>query len=419
MHLYEQLQAATKADREYLLAAPAIQQALQGAITRELYVEFLTQAYHHVRHTVPLLMAVGSRLPEQHDWLREAVLHYLDEEKGHEQWILNDIEHAGGDRAAAAASQPAIATEAMVAYAYDTVMRRNPLGFFGMVYVLEGTSVALALHAADRIQAALRLPAQAFSYLRSHGELDKEHVGDLENILGRFTAGSRSGRGDPLRARDILALRQHVPRARACSECAVFERGARADGMKAADMRVLLTGASGGIGRALAAELHGRGASVMLVGRDVRTLAQLLGELGGESERLQACVADLSTRVRPARGCRTRGGLALQRAAQQRRAGRVPLHRRADGRGPRAAVRRQRAGADAAHAHAAAVPAQPAPGRRPEHRLGLRQPGVSRDSPPIRRASSRCAASPRRCGVSWPTPMSRCSTWRRVPRAPA
>ena len=37
----------------------------------------------------------------------------------------------------------------MVAYAYDTVQRRNPVGFFGMVYVLEGTSVALALSAAD------------------------------------------------------------------------------------------------------------------------------------------------------------------------------------------------------------------------------------------------------------------------------
>jgi short-subunit dehydrogenase len=65
--------------------------------------------------------------------------------------------------------------------------------------------------------------------------------------------------------------------------------------MRAADMRVLLTGASGGIGRALAAELHGRGASVMLVGRDVRTLAELLVELGGESTRLQACVGDLAT----------------------------------------------------------------------------------------------------------------------------
>jgi pyrroloquinoline quinone (PQQ) biosynthesis protein C len=187
MHLYEQLQRDTVADRHYLLAAPAIQRALADDITRELYVEFLTQAYHHVRHTVPLLMAVGARLPERHEWLREAILHYLDEEKGHEQWILNDIEHAGGDRQAAAASSPSIATECMVAYAYDMIERRNPLGFFGMVFVLEGTSVALALNAADRIQTTLQLPTRAFSYLRSHGELDQEHIGDLENILDRLT----------------------------------------------------------------------------------------------------------------------------------------------------------------------------------------------------------------------------------------
>jgi pyrroloquinoline quinone (PQQ) biosynthesis protein C len=187
MHLYQQLQLETVAEREYLLGAPAIQRALAGEITRELYVEFLTQAYHHVRHTVPLMMAVGARIPAWHAWLQESILHYLDEERGHEQWILNDIEHAGGDRAAAAASPPAIATECMVAYAYDMIERRNPLGFFGMVFVLEGTSVALALNAADRIQARLQLPGQAFSYLRSHGTLDQQHVGDLEAILGRLT----------------------------------------------------------------------------------------------------------------------------------------------------------------------------------------------------------------------------------------
>jgi pyrroloquinoline quinone (PQQ) biosynthesis protein C len=185
MNLYDQLQRDTAVDREFLLAAPAIQRALRGDVTRELYLAFLTQAYHHVRHTVPLLMAVGAHLPDRHAWLREPILHYLDEEAGHEQWILDDIEHAGGDRNAAAVSVPAVATECLVAYAYDTVLRRNPLGFFGMVFVLEGTSVALALHAADRIQATLGLPTEAFSYLRSHGELDREHVGELASILER------------------------------------------------------------------------------------------------------------------------------------------------------------------------------------------------------------------------------------------
>jgi pyrroloquinoline quinone (PQQ) biosynthesis protein C len=186
MSFYEQLARTTAADRDYLLAAPAIQRCLAGDVTRDLYIAFLTQAYHHVRHTVPLLMAVGACLPDRHASLRTEILHYLEEETGHEQWILNDIEHAGGDRAAAAASQPAIATDAMVAYAYDMVMRRNPVGFFGMVFVLEGTSVAMALRAADRIQETLKLPSNAFSYLRSHGELDKEHVHHLAGILARL-----------------------------------------------------------------------------------------------------------------------------------------------------------------------------------------------------------------------------------------
>ncbi len=187
MSFHEQLARDTAPDRDFLLAAPVIQRCLAGEVTRELYIAFLTQAYHHVRHTVPLMMALGARLPERHGWLQEAVLHYLDEEAGHDQWILNDIENAGGDRGAAAASEPAVATDAMVACAYDTVMRRNPVGFFGMVHVLEGTSVALALQAADRIQRALDLPSNAFSYLRSHGELDKEHVNHLAGILARFS----------------------------------------------------------------------------------------------------------------------------------------------------------------------------------------------------------------------------------------
>jgi pyrroloquinoline quinone (PQQ) biosynthesis protein C len=187
MTFHEQLARVTAPDREFLLSAPVIRRALAGDVTRELYVAFLTQAYHHVRHTVPLLMAVGARVPDRHAWLRDAILHYLEEETGHDEWILNDIERAGGDRAAAAASEPAVATEAMVAYAYDTVTRRNPLGFFGMVHVLEGTSVALALNAAGRIQQALELPSNAFTYLKSHGELDKEHINDLAGILERFT----------------------------------------------------------------------------------------------------------------------------------------------------------------------------------------------------------------------------------------
>lgn len=186
MSLNEKLAEATRPDREYLLAAPQIRDALAGAIGLPRYLAFLSQAFHHVRHTVPLLMAAGSRLPPRLAWMQKDMIHYLEEEVGHDAWILDDIRAAGGDAEAVRASLPHPATDALVAYVYDTVQRRNPVGIFGMVYVLEGTSVSLALNAADRIQATLGLPDAAFTYLRSHGQLDQEHVGDMQGILAKL-----------------------------------------------------------------------------------------------------------------------------------------------------------------------------------------------------------------------------------------
>jgi pyrroloquinoline quinone (PQQ) biosynthesis protein C len=182
------LTARTASDRAQLQSVPVIARALRGEVTLQTYLAFLEQAYHHVRHTVPLLMAVGARLPARQLWLQKDLVHYLEEEQGHDEWILGDIAAAGGDAAAVRNGSPAIETDAMVAYAYDTVMRRNPVAFFGMVYVLEGTSAALALHAADAIQKTLALPGKAFTYLRSHGSLDQQHIGHLASIVDRFDA---------------------------------------------------------------------------------------------------------------------------------------------------------------------------------------------------------------------------------------
>lgn len=186
MPFIDRLVAETAGDRAHLLSAPVIADCLEGRVSRENYIAFLTQAYHHVRHTTPLLMLLGGVLPERQSWMRPAVAEYIAEEIGHEEWILADIAAAGGDAQAVRASRPDLPAEVMVAYAYDLVQRGNPAGFFGMVHVLEGTSVALALRAADRIQKTLGLPDAAFTYLRSHGTLDQEHVQHLAKLLERM-----------------------------------------------------------------------------------------------------------------------------------------------------------------------------------------------------------------------------------------
>ena len=150
------------------------------------HIGFLAQAFHHVKHTVPLLMAVGSRLPASKEWMREAVAEYIEEEIGHQEWVLNDIAACGYDKEYVRSNRPHASTELMVSYAYDTVMRGNPMGFFGMVHVLEGTSISLADKVAGAVKETLGLPANAFSYLISHGSLDQGHVEFFEKLMNKI-----------------------------------------------------------------------------------------------------------------------------------------------------------------------------------------------------------------------------------------
>lgn len=187
MQFYDQLLAATEQERNQLFSLPLIKAGVQGQVSRQAYIAFLTEAYHHVKHTVPLLMACGSRLPERYEWLREGVAEYIEEELGHQEWILNDIAACGADAEAVRNGNPGAATEIMVAYAYDMIHRVNPVGFFGMVLVLEGTSTALATRAGEVLQQSLQLGKHAFTYLSSHGALDVGHTDFYANLVNHIS----------------------------------------------------------------------------------------------------------------------------------------------------------------------------------------------------------------------------------------
>ncbi|HEU4708455.1 MAG TPA: iron-containing redox enzyme family protein [Methylophilaceae bacterium] len=186
MPFYDELLSQTASARNQLLSLPILRAGADGQVSREAYVAFLTEAYHHVKHTVPLLMACGSRLPERYEWMREAVAEYIEEEVGHQEWVLNDIKACGSDAEAVRHGKPGLATELMVAYAYDMVHRINPIGFFGMVLVLEGTSVTMATRAGSALMQSLGLGPDAFTYLTSHGALDVGHTDFYAELVNRI-----------------------------------------------------------------------------------------------------------------------------------------------------------------------------------------------------------------------------------------
>lgn len=186
MSFFNRLVAETEADRTALTTIPIVQGCFAGRVSLASYIAFLTQAYHHVSQTVPLLHACRAALPARLHWMKADLDEYIEEEAGHDRWILEDLRACGVASETVTGKIPAFATEVMIAYAFDTIQRGNPVGFLGMVHVLEGTSVALALRAADSIQKGLGLPPQAFTYLCSHGTLDREHTAHFANLVDRL-----------------------------------------------------------------------------------------------------------------------------------------------------------------------------------------------------------------------------------------
>lgn len=195
MTFYDELVAATAPERFAFMNIAIVRHACANGVDRATYLDFLEQAYHHVRQTCPLLQRARERCGPDDARYREALGEYLAEEIGHDEWILEDIAALGGDAGRVRSSTARQPCRDMVAHAYRLIDDVDPHAMLGMVHVLEGMSAQLASAAAAAIFAALAptLPVSdgkmpgGFSYLSSHGALDQEHVG----LFARLVDGLR------------------------------------------------------------------------------------------------------------------------------------------------------------------------------------------------------------------------------------
>lgn len=183
---YKRLILETEKERERMYDAQIFKDLENNNFNINNYISFLTEAYHHVKYTVPLMMACGSKIPFDKEYYRKAIVEYIEEEYGHHEWILNDLAVCGCDKDLIIKSLPHPATQAMISYVKDRI-DINPLSFFGMVQVLEGTSIVVASNAGATVMKHLNLPENAFSYLFSHGALDQEHIIFFEKLINSIT----------------------------------------------------------------------------------------------------------------------------------------------------------------------------------------------------------------------------------------
>ncbi len=192
MTFYDDLVKETAPERAQFQNIALIRHVMANGATKDLYLDFLTQAYHHVKHTIPLLNLATICCSDADASYKKSLKIYMDEEAGHDEWILDDIAALGGDSSGVRNGQGRLACRAMVSHAYYGIEHVSPYCLLGMVHVLEGQSVALAHHARDAIVKSFgeRNVPTAYSYLTSHGSLDVQHVSYFEKLVNGLTSSA-------------------------------------------------------------------------------------------------------------------------------------------------------------------------------------------------------------------------------------
>ena len=90
MSHFQQLLESTCCARQQFIEILLIQETLRRGAPMNVYLDFLTQAYHHVKHTAPLMGLAASRCGPGDRIYQSELFDYLAEERGHEEWILDE-----------------------------------------------------------------------------------------------------------------------------------------------------------------------------------------------------------------------------------------------------------------------------------------------------------------------------------------
>lgn len=184
MSFFIELIEATDTSRRDMEALPKVQDMLNGRMSEAEYKAFLMDLYHIVWHFCPIMAAAASRCNDQFIDVRHHLYHNIDEEKGHENMVLNDLVHFGVESDTVRSSVPSHSAQAMVAYNYYVAERVHPCCVLGMLYVLEIISSVYGGQVASSIAGGLqKILPDGFSFLESHASMDLDHMAKLRVLL--------------------------------------------------------------------------------------------------------------------------------------------------------------------------------------------------------------------------------------------
>lgn len=151
------------------------------------YRKLLLELYHVVWHFNPICAVAASRTTDSHRHIRYFLYEHMQEEKGHEEWVLNDLRVVGVPSGDALAYEPSLNILGMNGYNYWSAERRHPCSVLGMIYALEVVASVYGGPMTSAISDSLLLQGdEGISFISSHATMDAEHMAQLRVVLNRL-----------------------------------------------------------------------------------------------------------------------------------------------------------------------------------------------------------------------------------------
>ena len=173
------------AGRRALEDEPRVHSMMHHGLKLAEYRALLHDLYHVVWHFCPVMAAAAARCGDEFRDVRYELYERIEEEKGHEAWVLEDVEAVGGDVAHVRTNPPSAPVQALIGFNYYGAERVHPCSVLGMLYMLEVVSSVYGGRVSDSIARAIGRDVNAggFKFLSSHATMDVDHMAKLNKLV--------------------------------------------------------------------------------------------------------------------------------------------------------------------------------------------------------------------------------------------
>jgi hypothetical protein len=157
---------------------------------RDLYPEYLVATHGVIRASVLLMERAleRARATAAEDpaaaGLAAYLEHHVEEERGHDDWLLEDLAVLGRSREEVLGQVPSASVAALVGAQYYWIEHYHPVAVLGYIGLLEGYPPSIA--DVDALMARTGYEREAFRTLIRHSELDPLHAADFDEAVDRL-----------------------------------------------------------------------------------------------------------------------------------------------------------------------------------------------------------------------------------------